>query len=843
MTLIQNPVKDSHYKTDLMTMSQKTALILAVPKAKGFTYILLGTLALIFPYFVFLLLMVLPFIIFIRPTNEFPSRIPREAGNVIDRNDPGPGGKGFHKARGDVYLGVHRGTGKEAWAAWDDMLTHLYMLAATGGGKSEAIWAILANFYCCNSAYSLADGKGTLEMIQSGRTLARIFGIEDDYFVLNYISENKSLPHKFMSNTLNTWGQGTAAQLKEQLASLALSGNAGQNQFFEDNASVIIERIFPAFVELRDKGLMSLDIQTIGSNLSLTKMFELSNHPALSPIYKQYITDYLDTAGFDFNNPKKQNAEVVKMHGQFVTHFSKAISSLSIQYRNIYVVDQGDINQKDITSNRRTLISALPSLEKSGGELQNLGKIILTGQKNAISTDLGDQLEGTADETTMRLSKNHKVPYCLGFDEWAFYAIQDMALLPAQIRGIKYCGLYAAQDYKGTERAGEMDAEQVFANTRFKFFGALEEAGASWTRIRDLIGEFLVAINSNYKYLPGIFGGKQVIDREKTEITRRAPIEIKDLQQQVEGQFFMFQRGRLSPIQFYHTNLGGLGKEAADGNGFKINRLCRVYAPSDEEMKTISLHERFQETMYSSNILYSNIDSLALIKREITARAERSALSTSDYAQILSSYVDHNALRFGLKLNQFKPTKTSESTNTDAVNVALYPDQDSLDAFMDVPSEASQVTTTRMGFAPPESVTSGTDSSSAPTDSTLHNLGSHQIPEALPPADSVNLNPPHLPHFDELSEQTIASKMGILNEQVDFDGAHILSKREAHDLTMGLTTINSLLGFKEDVAKQLAVGTVENLHRHCYYLAPPKPPALESELIGELDTRIDELLN
>lgn len=872
MAMIERPISEERYRTDLLTLPQKINMAMAQPRVKGSIYLALPVLGLVFPYFMVVVPLFMLWFVFVRPSMEFPARMPREA-NKLDKSDTAPGGKGYRKARGEVYLGYHRGTGKEAWGAWDDMLTHLYMLAATGGGKSEALWAILANFYCSGSAYTLSDGKGTLEMVRNGRILARLFGVEDDYFVINYISPSKEYSQKAMSNSINTWAHGTGGQLKEQLSSLALSGDAGQNQFFEDNAESLIERAFPALVELRDKGVISLDIQTIGKYIQMDKLYDLTQHPDVSDLNQRNIKDFLIQVGFNFDNPRKQGEEVVKMYGQFSSHFAKTISSLSIQYRDIYVVDQGDVNMKDITSNRRTLMNALPSLEKSGSELSNLGNILLTSQKNAISTDLGDILEGTNEETLLRLSKNYRIPYALGFDEWSFYAIQDMALLPAQIRGLRYCGIYAAQDYAGTERAGEMDAEQVFANTRFKFFGALEEAGKSWTRIRDLMGEFLVAVNDNYKYLPGLFGGRQIVDREKTSVQRRAPIEIKDLQKQVEGQFFMFMRGKLSPIQFYYTDLGGMGKKAAEGNAFKLNRLCRVYPPSDVVMKTIEQDESFLDIMYSTGKLFTDLGNLRSLQKGLVSLRHSHESKPTDMVHVINGWVEENASRLGIDLlpkAAAAPKGKPESLSPAALSSNTPPHEPPADTVTPAEPEmaagASDSTEEASGqddsdpFGGFDSMAGFAaltgDQGPAPDDFDATKQVYEQTSVSTPPrpidepepevepsrAPATPSSPAPGKGEQDLEQATLEAKRAIIDSENPPEGAHVLSELEARELQSDMAEINVLLGVDPDSASSLARGTVDKLERHCYYLAPPKPMTLDTQSITELQHRVDELL-
>lgn len=884
MSIISNPIPEEQYRTDIQTVREQFQTILSLPIIKGAVYLVVAFASIVYPLALFGLIFLLFWMWLSRDRTSFPGRVPAQA-NRIDKTDPLPGGVGSRKGRGQVYFGWHRGTGKEAWGSFDDMLTHVYMLGATGGGKTVAIWAILSNFLCAGSGFSLIDGKGPLELIQDSRTLARRFGMEDQLFVINYTSPSAEFAQKRMSNTLNPYAHGTAAQLKEQLASLSLSGDAGQNQFFEDNASVIIESLFPALTELRDKGIISLDIQTIGSYLPIDRVYSLSEHPQVSAKNKSYIHHLLKTLGFDFEAAQKgktQNGEVTKMYGQFVTHFSKAISSLSIQYANIYVVDQGDINMKDILGNRRLLIGTLPSLEKSGGELKNLGTIVLTTQKNAISTDLGDILEGTKEETLLRLSSSWSVPYGLGYDEWATYAVKDIFLIPAQVRGIRYCAIFAAQDYAGTEAAGEKDAEQVFANTRFKFFGALEESGKSWTRIRELIGEFLVAVNSNYKYLPGVFGGRQIIDRDKTEITRRAPIEISDLQKQVDGQFFMFSRGRLSPIQFFNTDIAGMAKSAAPGHTFKINRFCRVYPPTDEEMQKIEQEEHYQEIMFSPGKLFSPIGLIKSLKQSLTMRGAEKPLESRDYIAVLNEFVDRNAMKLGIKLTQRPrrplpdPVTSADAVGVDAPQLPPEHSQEPLTSveetapFASFESSEDQVSLGHLAAFDPadlapqeplEQAPEQPDEQPEPTSQDSHDPLLAQAPEAplaepeqavfTPSTPMIEAETPEIPVKEashenstiDLHAATQAAKKAIIDSPDPPAGAHILSQQEADELRHDMTRIGALIGFSDDLCEQAAQNTLDNLERHCYYLAPPKPRSLDIESIKSLEDRVNSLLD
>lgn len=672
-----------------------------------------------------------------------------------------------------------------------------------------------------------------------------------------------------MSHSINPYSEGTAAQLKEQLASLALSGDAGQNQYFEDTAAMILERVFPALVNMRDKGLINLDIQTIGRALPLGGLYELTVNPDVEPLYQRYIHDHLASIGFDFDNPKKINPEISKQHSQFISHFFKIIASFSIQYRHIFMCDQGDINIKDIMLNRRTHITSLPSLEKSGAELKNLGSIILTGHKMGASASLGDQMEGTAEETLGGLSSSYDVPYALTYDEWAFYAIKDIALLPAQARSIRYCIMFFAQDYAGTERAGEMDAEQVFANTIVKLFGSMQESGKTWQKIRELIGEVKMAVSSKYKYIPGIFGGRYISDPESTEITHRTEVEAKEFQQQREGEFFTFIRGVLSPIKVFYMDLGGWQKrsEKVSGNAFELVRLCKVYRPTTQEKEQILLHERREILLYSHDTLFNKkgfVDELFQNSEAVT--------STRAYIDKLNQLANNNALRLGIpsnaltnnnppkiktskpKIETLKQDKPSEATSLPVSNDIEKNtsendiETDTLSGSGGVISQFSQPNIPENNSlevtVPQTNEPIETEPNITPVATKKRMSESGNLTQAN--QDNIDAKIQLKDNFQSLAQETQASRekiqQSISNNQLE-EGALLFSSTQKSLLLKDMSTISNLLGYEKEKSDTIAKRIVNKLSSNYYYLAPPRPTQLEKQDIESIESRVKKLLN
>jgi hypothetical protein len=828
------------YQSDLLTPAQKLAILAADPLTKGIVYIVVPLICIVFPLSLPFMLIIIAWTASKKPVMEFPGRMPAETMKP-DKTDRKPGGKGFHCARGQVYLGRHRFTQRECWISWSDMMMHLYGLGATGSGKTQAIWAIYINFLCAGSGFSMGDGKGTLQFIREGQIAARRFGVENEYFVINYASESSGsshYTHKILTHKTNPWSEGTAGQLKELLASVSLAGDAGQNQFFNDGAASIIERIFPALVELRNSGLQDLNMEVIGHAMSLSGMYSLASTDGVSSTNKSFLIDYLKDKGFDFakhREGKPQNPEIIKQHGQFSSHFSKAVSSFSVQYRDMYMVDHGDVSMKDIIRNRRLLVFTLPSLEKSGSELKMLGKILISSQKNAVSIELGDELEGTRTETIDKLSSSHVVPYGLCYDEWAFYSIPDMAMLPAQIRGIKFSGGFFAQDYAGTTGAGDKDAEQIFANTRVKFFGAIEETGQTWEKFRTLIGEVRQAVNKNYKYLPGMFGGRSIIDRKNTEIIHREEVEISEVQDLVEGEFFMAMRGRLSPISFYYTGLTEID-EATD-RPFKMNRFSRVYPPNEEELAEILKREQFLDILFSGNKLFTKKSS------QITAVSDYLHTSGDTYAYSQQAHTfcflsaleafsseseqslnvsqvhvfPNRTVATSTAISQYDTQENSISTDIDPEPTVVDPIEriQSVESAENTPQDVAKMIS---GFSLPSSPSLSVDVASG-------HMG--------PVHGSIEENNVYDEYLDHRSEKEIA---------VTGKFSRLLSNRESTEIKAQTKSIMLLLGAKNDFAEESAKDTVNKINDLSFYIPPPKPHALPKEVISDLIRRADKLL-
>jgi hypothetical protein len=826
-TTVTNQVPMGLYKADLETSYKKFQRVIHDPLWKSAFIIIVSAISIIFPLLFPVSFLMVLWAFMQRPTLEFPARAPFDS-RLIDNTDPKPSGTGFYRARGEVYIGRHRITKKECWLSWSDMLTHIYCLGATGSGKTETIWAIYMNFLCAGSSFSLGDGKGTLEFIRQGAIAARRFGVEDEYFVINYATEKSNVNNtlnKILTHKINPFSEGSAANLKELFASISLSGDAGQNQFFEDGASNILERVFPALVELRDLGIIDLNMEIIGRSFTLDGMYRLYKNEAISPESRSFLKNHLEYVSFDFRKAEEgglQDPELIKQHGQFISHFVKVVASFSVQYRGIFMVDLGDVSIKDILRNRRILIFTLPSLEKSGSELKMLGKILITSQRNGCSNELGDELEGTREEVISKLSGSHTIPYGLAYDEWAFYSIEGMAMLPAQIRGIKFSGGFFAQDYAGTTGAGEKDAEQIFANTRVKLFGSIEETGQTWVKFRDLIGEIKQAYHTSYKNKDGMLGDKRIVDRDSVEIRSQAEIEIKEAQAQVEGEFYLAIRGRVSPIDVYYTGLGDLDKE--NKIPFKMNRFLRVYPPSEDTNTLILKEAKFLDILFSKNKIFTKENPiLKPIKNTLNGDAKKCLTQDNHndrYLSALNKFVSVSSMSMTSFASSPKIEKEIFIAETPEINDPLFNENESLE-LSDIVEETIHI-----------------DDHNDQVASDI--LGSFSIKED---EDIESENYTKAESYIKRQNHVIIDTSSVDNtNRSEPLYASLLSDNEADMIKKHTENVLVLLGASASEASKSADKTIHQINNISFYIPPPKPSAPDAGQIRIIGDRVDSLL-
>ncbi|EGW43806.1 TraM recognition domain-containing protein [Bilophila wadsworthia] len=486
---------------------------------------------------------------------RLPFRMPLGLSGT-DKGDPLPGRRGFAKPEGIFFLGNRLQDGKELWLKAKDVLTHTLLFGTTGSGKTETLVSLSYNALATGSGLFYIDPKSSPKLSMQMWQLARFLGRDDDFRVLNYGTSGKpkgKSPRR-LSNTNNPFTFGSAESLTQLLVSL-MSASDGNNSIFADKAQALITGVMYALVDLRDKGFLKLSTSVIRDVLALEKCVELALHPELDAESRASIKAALATSGWIAGRElKDQPQSFAEQYGYAQSYFGKALSSLTDTYSHIYGAEDGEVDFADAIMQRRILLVLLPSLEKSPAELASLGKISLSAIRNACAVGLGAQIEGDVADVLEALPTNAIGigPYLCIVDEYAAIVTPGFEVVLTQGRGLGIAAIVASQDYAGILEADKKGAQQMVANTSIKIFMKMQDAEKTWELIRGQAGQGTVVRSSGFSVNDK--SGSTYADTMNTTIEKEDRVELRDLQEQIEGEAHFIFSGQVVRGDMFYAN-------------------------------------------------------------------------------------------------------------------------------------------------------------------------------------------------------------------------------------------------------------------------------------------------
>lgn len=485
--------------------------------------------------------------------SRLPFRMPiGEPGE--DGGDPLPGRRGYARPEGIFFLGNQFPDRKELWLKAKDVLTHTLLFGTTGAGKTETLVSLAYNSLATGSGLFYIDPKASPKLDFQIWQMARFLGREDDFRTLNYGTSGKAQgksPRR-LSNTNNPFTTGSAEALTQLLVSL-MPASDGANSIFADKAQALISGIMYALVDLRDKGEIKLSTSTIRDHLALEACVKLARDERLGEAARASIRAALNTCGWLAESPDdKQPQSFAEQFGYAQSYFGKPMSSLTDTYSHIYGAEDGEVDFADAIMQRRILVVLLPSLEKSQAELASLGKISLSAIRNACSVGLGANIEGGAADVLESLPTDAIGigPYLCIVDEYAAIVTPGFEVVLTQGRGLGIAAIVASQDYAGILEADQKGAQQMVANTSIKIFMKMQDAEKTWDLIRGLAGQTTVIRSTGYRVRED--RGSGYLDTQDTTVDKEDRVELRDLQQQIEGEtHFVFSGQVVRGDMFY----------------------------------------------------------------------------------------------------------------------------------------------------------------------------------------------------------------------------------------------------------------------------------------------------
>jgi hypothetical protein len=433
------------------------------------------------------------------------------------------------------------------------------------------------------------DAKAAPKAMFQLATFCRIFARDLDFRVTNYIkSQNPENidPASRSSNDAGIFARGTPDSNTQLLVSL-MPPSGGDNKIFSERAIALVAAIMPGLNDLRNQGKLQIDPAVIRRFMGFKDFVGLCHNNAIGKSSRDALVGYLSSlSGYDETKDiSKQNEEVTRQFGFAQAYFTRALASLSDTYGHIYLTGQGEIDYQDAVLNGRILLTLLPSMEKSGDELANLGKIVLTAIRNGMVVGLGTVFEGSAEKVVHNLPTNSDIPYGIMNDENAYMLVEGQEMINAQARGLGFGVLTGTQDAPGMLLNIEKTTKQIMANSAFKQFMYLDDDDTTKLAC-ELSGEATVLVRGGYKN-QGDFG--QVYASENINLEKRYRLNPTAIRKQKMGQSYLTYQGDLHETQVFNH---GIQEKHSDPKMCYLKhwwpvRMAKVHIPSKDELASL----------------------------------------------------------------------------------------------------------------------------------------------------------------------------------------------------------------------------------------------------------------
>lgn len=565
--------------------------------------------------------------------DTLPIHLPFGAG-VVDENNRRPGSGLPGKAEGGFFFGRIRSRGKhynmEVWAGFKSIMQHMLIFGTTGSGKTESIVSYLTNALSVGSGFIFNDAKAAPKAMVQIATILRIFGRDDDMRVINYItggSHQKSDPAARLSNDLAAFARGSGETITQLLVAL-MPASGGDNKIFAERAIALASAILPALTDLRDQGMIQIDPSTIRENMAFENVVKLYDNINIQLKSKQALLGYLQSLpGYDDSkDAHDQPEEVSRQFGFAQAYFTRTLSSLSDTYGHIYLTGQGEVDWQDAVLHGRCIITLLPSLEKSGEELANLGKIVLTGIRNGMVVGLGTVFEGSTDDIAYNLPTNTEVPYFVFNDENAYMLTEGQDIINAQARGLGFCIGTGAQDVPGLIENISKTTKQIMANSAFKQIHYIDDDETTKLAV-EWSGEATVLVKGRYERYGDM--GDHFATRDAT-VEKRPRLTSTAVKRLDTGQAYIMYKGEIHEVQIYNHGISEDQKPDPKDcwvkHWFSV-RMAKVRLPNHVELE--GLNQLTPRKEYTSALML-----LSSEHREQVAALERYISSTSAFDKI-----------------------------------------------------------------------------------------------------------------------------------------------------------------------------------------------------------------
>lgn len=479
-------------------------------------------------------------------------------------------------------MGLEMSVKQPVWFSDTQMRQHMLVMGTTGAGKTELLLFLSAQAMAMGSGVIFVDGKGDVKTWFRLYSIARRLGVEENLRVLNFGTNRKHGEIKYdLSNTLNPFTLGDAGQLAEMMSAL-MAEAGGDGGMWKGRAESMMRALLTALVDLRDLGVLALGPSSLADNMPLDKFAALENDPRISDLGRLEVKRYLDSLpGYRAGGQGK--AEADKQHGFLTMQFTEILGLFNNAYGHIMAFKFGEVDMYDVIVNRRCLYVMLPSMEKSGNSVKNLGKIVVNQIRAALSRTLGAGIKGTKAEKLEARPTNSTTPMLCILDEYGSYAVEGFGEVAAQARSIGFSTVFAVQDWASLEKADSKgnEAQRIWANTNIKIIMKVEDSKSTMPLVIDRIKEgYVLADQGKEVNEDSMMGGMR---HQKNvgykEIKRLDPLKLFKLK---NGRMYVIYEDRFHEVQstYLPDDKGGW----ANVEYVRPNRLLPLAPPNMEQI-------------------------------------------------------------------------------------------------------------------------------------------------------------------------------------------------------------------------------------------------------------------
>ncbi|MCB4204529.1 type IV secretion system DNA-binding domain-containing protein [Deferribacterales bacterium Es71-Z0220] len=475
-------------------------------------------------------------------------------------------------SKGDIFFGsatlynknldiLKTKTEIDYYFSYNDLTKHTLILGTTGSGKTTAFINIIGQHVDKGGGLIFVDGKADVDIQQKIIAIAQKQNREDDLFILNFISNQKT-------NTINILS-GSSIEMKEVLTNLIVpEGVSGDNQYFYDNALSLLQIALSCLVYLRDIAKQKINIQqiiSITSNLNnLVNLYKNNfkgidvnfKDEKINKTIKQLTVEYFDAMGHVNYESNDFNEETIRQHQYAFSTLKNGLEILSSQFGHIFNSDDADIDLKEIIKNNSILYVALPALEKSNETLKKLGKLIITMLRQVTAAQLTN------------LDLRTEIPFLLMLDEFGAYSTSELTTIMQQARSLNVAVIVAMQELTSLKNRDEDKLlDSVLSNTNTQIFLKAKEPN-TLQKIEQLAGKEKVFERTEYT-ANSVDVLKNITSYEKTyKATEQNRISTIHLQEFSNGQCIIIKDGKIfyCKSQYLHV-------DTASTYNFKLNKM------------------------------------------------------------------------------------------------------------------------------------------------------------------------------------------------------------------------------------------------------------------------------